>query len=76
MNPNERIIEAKARLLEKDYSDLLDLVEREVLLSIDSENVEENTSFLTAKKMIRRQAVREGIKLFRSKIHKYATKER
>lgn len=66
-------IRGRCRNLLKEHDDLLNQISREVCEALDSERVSEETAFLYAKKIIRREAIREGITMFLSKINKYAS---
>lgn len=55
-----------------EYQDVLDLVVKRVTEEVDREQVVGESSFEYAKKIIRKEAIKEGMKLLLSKINSYA----
>lgn len=56
-----------------EYSDVLDEIEREVQEDIERERITGDSSFEYAKKTLRKEGIKEGLSLFKSKINKYAS---
>lgn len=70
----QRVLGAECRnILEKRH--IFDMVIDEINKELYSNNINEETLFLTAKEAMRREGIKEGMKLLLNKINKYATQD-
>jgi hypothetical protein len=73
-SPRERgFLRGKCKQMMLEYSDVLDEIEKEVQEDIDRERISGESSFEYAKKVIKKEGIKEGLSLFKSKINKYAS---
>lgn len=70
-----RVLAAKCRMLVRDYWDVFSAIAEELDAEVARERVEGDTAFAVAKRVIRSQGVREGIRLVQQRITKYADDE-
>jgi len=68
----DKMLQSKCRQLVELNYDTLELVIKEIEDEVDRDRVEGETAFDYAKKTIRNQGMKEGLKLLRQKINKYA----
>lgn len=66
------ILQAKCRLLLKEFQDVFDTIKTEIKAELESERINENEAFGYAKKMIRKEAILEGLIAFERKINDHA----
>lgn len=57
----------------KEYADVLELVQKEIMDDLEKDRVIGNSAFEYAKKTIRKEGMREGITNLIAKINKYAS---
>lgn len=68
----DKILQAKCRNLLKEYTDVFDYVVRDIIREIESERISGDSPFEYAKKVIRKESIKEGLTLFQQRINKYA----
>lgn len=71
--PPDKHLQSKCRHLLTEYQDVLDLVVKRVTEQVDKEQLVGETSFDYAKKAIRKEAIKEGMKLLLNEINKHAS---
>jgi hypothetical protein len=66
------ILTTKCRNILAEYQDVIDLIKGEIIAEVDSERFNEADAFSYAKKAIRREAVREALLMFETRINNHA----
>lgn len=69
--PN-KLLQAKCRQLLELHYDTLEVLIAEIETAVDNERIEGETAFEYAKKTVRKQGIKEGLKLLVQKINKYS----
>jgi urease gamma subunit len=72
MNVEDKLLRAKARQLLKEYGDVIEYAAREIQKEVAQDRIVGETAFEYAKKVIRKEAILEGVALMQRKINKYA----
>jgi hypothetical protein len=65
----DKFLQAKCRNILSEYGDVLLLLAKQLTEEADKEVVVGETSFEYAKKTIRKEGIKEGVKLFLNKIN-------
>lgn len=69
---NQKLLESRCREIVTQYSDILLLIQKEIETELEREEINEDTSFLTAKRYIRQRSIKEGITKLLAKLNKYS----
>jgi urease gamma subunit len=70
---DKKFLQSKCRNMLKEYADVLELVQKEIMDDLEKDRVIGNSAFEYAKKTIRKEGMREGITNLIAKINKYAS---
>ncbi len=71
--PYDKVLQAKTRQLLEQHFDVLEYAIKEITQELDRERISGESAFEVAKKVIRKEGIKEGFTLLTQRLNKYVS---